>query len=664
MIADFDHVSTNSKGGKSMSADGTDHVASSCFLDSITAWGSTNVLREFIKLYRASRERYDSNFTMMRLKEGEVSLQRRYLQTSAGYLNFPLHSDTDESLLASPPNDEANDDGSQDLLFDASTIIASIAPLVPLVAISEDADDGSESAMDIRSHEYSLSPNNQICLEAMARLRMIQGRHDLALKCFLAIGAFHSADQLETFEKAAIDMVNGSGYVTQRESPIFIEARSYDYILDLIGTHHLHQFLLEKDFLLSTDSKLFVPIIALLRLVGLKRLGDFLIEHCVSPDYSYDFTLSEDSGATKGWKIGSGSRDILRREPLPIDKVAEQLEGSPALLHWYLHLVLTRRPETYVKFPTNSVPAISVTNLHRKHFQLYVDFAGDFRDSRAFLSGIEPYKVETQSTPLLAFLRASLKLGGILPVDARRVLEIERSKSSDDNIVEEEEISRNSNENSTSSDTSSPIFALELAYLIEYYSEQTQAEAMGILDLYLRGIQSVVLAVFFVQRQKRFDSELWDALTSFCINDEYSQSEGLLFGDLLEAGALAGADLARLVKKIPEGINVEGLRPRLVAAVADYRMKVEEYTAAISAGSEDQITLLREIAHRSRRGARYLVGLNRQKTPAELLQLKRQEDEGEIAEKIIEAVPTAMPRSVKTRTRQDHHKLVFTIPRR
>jgi hypothetical protein len=558
------------------------------------------------------------------------------------------------------PNEESSDDGSQDCLFDVSIVVSVIAPMVPLVNTSEDVSDVSKAAM--LSSQDSLVPNNQACLEAMARLRMIQGRYDLALQCFLAIGAFHATEQLETFETAAIDFVNGKGNDYQTESVISIETRSYDFVLDLIGTHHLHQFLLERDFLLATDSRLFVPLIALLRLVGLKRLGDFLIEHYVSPDYSYDFILSEDSGATKGWKIGSESRNVLRREPLPIDKVAEQFERSPALLHWYLHLVLTRRPDFYVKFPTNSVPGTTVTNLHRKHFQLYVDFAQEFRDSRAFLAGIEPYKVESQSTPLLTFLKAALPLGGVLPMDARRVLEIERSKSSKD-----DETSRDGNKNdSASDDHSSPVFALELAHLIEFYTEQTQAEAMGILNLYLRGIQSVVLAVFFVQRQKRLTSELWDTLTRFCINDEYSQSasDGMLFGDLLEAAALAGADLARLVKEIPEGINVEGLRPRLVAAVADYRMKVEVYTAAISAGSEDEASLMREIAHRSRRGVRHLVGVNREKTAAEIIQLKRQEDEGEIAEKIIEELPTAMSKAIRTRARRDHNKLALSIPRR
>lgn len=664
MLLDVERISRTSKDSHSTSTTvGTDHGASDHFLDSLTAWGSTNVLKVFIKLYRRSRERYSSSDEIKKhLKEAEVSLQRRYLQTAAGYLNFPVQ-DPAEELQLSAPTYEGYKDDSQDFLFDVAKLVAVIAPRVPLVAVDEDTASASTNVVDNLHRAYTLAPNNLTCLEAMSRLRMMQGRYDLALKCFLAIGACHATQELGTFEKAAIDVVNGTGPEALVETPLFVGSQSYDYLLDFIGTHHLHQFLLEKGFILSTDSKLYVPLFALLQLVGLQRLGDFLIEHCVSPDFSYDWTLSDDSGATKGWKIGSDLRDVPRREPLPVNKVAEQLESSPALLHWYLHLVLTRRPDFYVRFPTNAVPSKAVTDLHRKHFQLYVDFARGFRNSREALAGTEPYKVESQSTPLLAFLKAALPVGGVLPVDARRALEIERTKSLNDTDVIESR-GGDSKRDAQSEDSSSPIFALELAYVIETYNEQTETEAMGILNLYLRGIASVVLAVLYVQRQQRFSSVLWDTLTAFCRKDGDSQSHGMLYGELLEAAALSGADLARLVKDIPEGMNVEGLRPRLVAAVADYRMKLEVYIAAKAAGTEEEVSLLREIAHRSRRGVRYMLAASNGKSTAELLHQKLREDEGEIEEKICEEIPTAMPKSLKPKTRRDHHRFLYSIPRR
>ena len=106
-------------------------------------------------------------------------------------------------------------------------------------------------------------------------------------------------------------------------------------------------------------------------------------------------------------------------------------------------------------------------------------------------------------------------------------------------------------------------FSLELAYIIEHYCEETEAEAFGVLDLYLEGVKSLMLAVSYAQRQKKYSALLWDRLINYCLSNETGQAgNGTLFGALLEASALSGADLARLVARIPPGMNVEGLRPR------------------------------------------------------------------------------------------------------
>ncbi|KAI2511979.1 hypothetical protein MHU86_2495 [Fragilaria crotonensis] len=76
-----------------------------------------------------------------------------------------------------------------------------------------------------------------------------------------------------------------------------------------------------------------------------------------------------------------------------------------------------------------------------------------------------------------------------------------------------------------------------------------------------------------------------------------------MFGSLLEAAALCGADVA-LWSPAFRGMNIEGLRPRLVAAVADYRMKLTMHEAAAEVCRKDRIGLLRELGHRSRRGLR------------------------------------------------------------
>ena len=192
-----------------------------------------------------------------------------------------------------------------------------------------------------------------------------------------------------------------------------------------------------------------------------------------------------------------------------------------------------------------------------------------------------------------------MPLGGITPVNARRTLESYRSRRG--SVDDDDDEDRRS-----SSVDRSHHFALELAFIIEHYSEGTEAEAKGILDLYLEGADSVVLAVAYAQRQRQHSAVLWEKLISYCLSTDVAKGrDGLLFGSLLEAAALSGADLARLVAKIPPGMVVEGLRPRLVAAVADYRLKLNIHEAAVTVATVDRNVLQREVTHRSRRGVRF-----------------------------------------------------------
>ncbi|KAL3904556.1 MAG: hypothetical protein SGILL_010019, partial [Bacillariaceae sp.] len=605
MLVETEKLALVMKGGSNAPVN-MDREAAKQFLESLTAWGPTKVLKEYIQLYKWTRERRtDGKNINEDLRGVEVALQRRYLQTAAVYMTFPVR---DAAYGTSAPKYDAQQDDTQDSLFDVASAVAMIAPRAPL-SLSTGEPFGSHGSGEA-SVPHLLPLNSHISLGAMARLRMMQGRYDLALKSFLAIGACHSSISLESFEKAATDAVHGRDSESD-DQPVLIGTFSYDFVICLIERHHLNQLLLQKNFVSSTDSDLlFSPLFALLRLVGLRHLGEFLIEHCVSPDFLYNSSLSKANSQNQSEEM---SADALQ-EPLPIDKIAEQFESSPAILHWYLHLVFTKRPELYVKFPNNAVPPKQVTSLHRKHFQLYVDLAGESSDSsKALVLTQQKYNADAMSTPLLSFLKASLPLGGLLPIDARRVLEIRRSVSSEGDDEED------GNTGKDASTSSSPLFALELAYVIENYSEQTEKEAIGILNLYLMGAKSLMLSVLYTQRQKEHSSLLWDKLISYCTD---KASDGILFGELLEAAAHSGADLSRLVGRIPQGMDVEGLRPRLVAAVADYRMKLEIYQAASAAGSEEEISLMREIAQRSRRGVRYFLGKDHVKTFAELIQEK------------------------------------------
>eukprot|EP00536_Pseudo-nitzschia_multiseries_P008048 jgi/Psemu1/197130/e_gw1.198.18.1 len=650
MLVEVEQLSRSAKKDNPASID-VFMEASDHFLESLLAWGPTKVLKDFISFYKYNRKWRDGKALDKYIRATEISLQRRYLQTASSYLIFPIR-DIEEELEVSAPRYEVHNVDTEDSLFNVSSVISLLAPRVPLVASSDNYGEGGLRHVQT---SYISSQNDYSCLEAMARLRMMQGEYDLALKCFLAIGACHAKDPLQSFEKTAVEVVNGTG-ATHASPPSQISNQTYEFVISLIENHLLNQYLFEKDFLLSTGSILFMPMYALIRLVGLQRVGTFLMDHCVAAGFTYNTTLEELNDSIDSSELIEEPKAILRRGSLPIDKVADQLESSPAILHWYLHLVFTRKPDFYVNFPTNSIPCKAITDLHRKHFQLHIDFAGEMKDSSKVLTGMEAYKVESATTPLLTFLKAVLPLGGIGPVEARRVLEIERSKDA-------------VNMNGTKDDSkefSSAVFALELGYIIEMYSEQTETEALGILNLYLKGAQSLPLSVSYAQRQKQFASVLWDRLISHCLE---KASDGAMFGELLGSAALFGADLARLVARIPPGMVVEGLRPRLVAAVADYRMKLEIYEAAIGAGSEEEVALMREIGHRARRGVRYDLEKNRHKSFAELIREKNAEDEKTLRETTIgknnndEATATQQKIS-KTKLRRNHKRLVYSIQRR
>jgi hypothetical protein len=186
-----------------------------------------------------------------------------------------------------------------------------------------------------------------------------------------------------------------------------------------------------------------------------------------------------------------------------------------------------------------------------------------------------------------------LPLGSIEPVEVGKLLQSERRGG----------------------DTMSHVFALELAFVLEHFSDNQQTDAQLILDLYLHGTQSIMLAVSYAQRNNAHSETLWEIVIDHCLSpttktiDDDTEDhttkqsfDGTLFGQLLEAAALSGADLAKIVRQIPAGMQVEGLKPRLVAAVADYRLKVQMHKSSSLIGAKEKLMLLREVAQRTRRG--------------------------------------------------------------
>jgi len=381
MLLEIEHMSPSATEDDKKTLERLVLEAEGHYLNTLVGWGSSSVLIEYIKLYK--QDCSDNPRLAGHVLALEDSLKRRREQTSACYLRFPRDSsDVREGPTTSP---EAHMERSSvlrmDALYDIDNVISVVSERVSVVP--------PPSAIDATERRRT---NSRVALDAVAKLSSMKGAFDDALRYFLMIGAHHPSKTWEEFEDEATSSVNDD----QRDclSPKKKHGTTaYGYVLSIIESHHLHQYLLTNSFLFQDDA--IPPLYALLRLVGLELLGEFLIEHCVAPQTKSEAQRSRAEDKTGG----------ERRGTLPIDLVARQLESSPKLLHWYLHLVFTRKPSVYVIFPNTANPPPIITSLHRSHIDLYIKFAGKYRDSSKALEGIEAYRVSDMTTPLLAFLK-------------------------------------------------------------------------------------------------------------------------------------------------------------------------------------------------------------------------------------------------------------------
>jgi hypothetical protein len=368
------------------------------FLTALIAWGPTRSLREKIQLhkYNADRKRKKAGTAELPedpvLIDAEKSLDLRLHQAASGYLQLPnassLHHESSLPLSApSPPVDDSSDS-----LFDVDGVLAKVSVHLPLLF----ADD---------EYVESETANNHAALEAMAELNMMKGRYEMALKCFLAIGCLHVTPDVSTVEETAILVVNGEFPI-----PKFTGNNDYGFVLAMIEYQHLHQCLLDDNFIAASvndkTQNISTPLVALIQLVGLENAGDFLVDHCVPPPDRKAPSSPAALQSRSSDMRGTNERQN-RHETLPINLVANQLRSGPKLLHWYLHQIFVRKPEMYVNFPRTAVPPRSVTELHRSHLELYIKYT-DKRDSAKALSGTETYNLERMTTPLLSFLKVRL----------------------------------------------------------------------------------------------------------------------------------------------------------------------------------------------------------------------------------------------------------------
>lgn len=398
MISEIEHVlssqddETEDENGNQVLSQMIGH-----FLSTLVAWGPTRSLREKIQLHKFVEDnRYPAGgstdvLDQAILRDAESSLARRLHQTSSGYLQLP--SSQHAEAAASPSVTSPAADDTTDSLFSVDAILSRISAHVPLF--------GDESI------EETDLLNNRAALEALAELYMMKGRYKMALRCFLAVGCLHVSPDVLSVEDSAIRSVNNGGGRGNAAT-----GGQYGFVLAMIEYHHLHQCLLEDKFLASmkdgerNDPP--IPLVALIQLVGLKDASDFLVEHCVPPPVTKPtLPLSPLSRSSLSDIVTEEKQN--GNESLPINFVTDQLRPYPKLFHWYLHQILTRKPEMYVKFPRTAIPPRSVTELHRAHLELYIEYT-DKRDSAKALSGTETYNLERMTTPLLSFLKVRSRL--------------------------------------------------------------------------------------------------------------------------------------------------------------------------------------------------------------------------------------------------------------
>jgi hypothetical protein len=583
------------------------------FLFTLLGWGTSTGLREHLQHYKYLNGLYPNYKSP--LVATEDMARRRSQQTSAVYLSFPADSierpTEPTGIEYQAPNgvDELHDS-----LFDMETLGTFLV-----------------ASIDVNQVQPA-DKKGRVALDAMAKLCIMQGRYDAALKHFLVLGSRYGSLSLDEIETSATTSVEDDLQPAKS-----FQRYPYAFVLSLIETKSLHQMLLEKSLLEGESSV--PPLIALIQLVGLELAGDFLTKNCVPVQADTKKSSRQKQDHRTDRTVGE------RRGTLPLDIVASQLETNPMILYWYLHCVFIWKPEVYVKFPNTAHPPEATSRLHRKALDLYIKYAGTKRDSVNVLYGVEAYRVAEMSTPLLSFLKVVLHIGGINPTEVVRLLQAERKNGTG----------------------ISGVFAMELAYIKERYDEKSEENAKVVLELYLKGAKSLMLAVSYAQRTKEYTAELWQVLIDYCLSTKSQTTkksesmDGNVFGSLLEAAALSGADLAQLVTKIPPGMAIEGLRPRLVAAVSDYRWKLQMHESANEVARKEIADLIREYEHRSRRGRRY-ESSDRIQIPA---WAKHNIDPGALGSEAQERTePTVLSPSLRPKMRPQRYHLSYSLPMR
>jgi hypothetical protein len=547
------------------------------FLEALRTWGTTSELRQRIKLHKVTLQNsFTSTKEMNRggreqlrqLSEAEKGFSARMNQSASNYLQVCHQNDSDIQVRV---HSEAPTLGvTADALFNLNYMQSYFKELLQKKSV--------------------LNQNATIAiLETLSELSLMQGNPEKCIEYFLKIGEVQLLHDLEKLEDNALSSIGSRNSASRRSNVVHTDR--YLHVLHIIELYDLQHSLLK----LQNEERHSSRLISLIALVGLDYGARFIIKHCSLPE-------PDDNG----------------RRSLPIDEIANQARPYPKILLWILHNILCEKPEVYVKFPNTAVPPSTVTDLHREHFRLLVKFADRQDIPKRKLSKIPSFNEVRKESPLLQFLKAAMPHGGIRPSEIRKTFECCRYDI--DSYDDETSLANRP--------LKFPhLFAHELAFVMERSGKGNEEDAKKILTLYLEGVVSLPHAVEYIQRNPRMASELWEYLISYCLNTKESGKKSRVFGSLLEVSAQVSGNLSSIVARIPKKMKIQGVRKKLVNAIADYRLEVEMHNICMDIIGADKVSLLREQCHRSRRGTRVdLVSDHQDLRPV----IKNEDDEMDI----------------------------------
>ena len=356
MFSEIEEMLLNGDAEESPMTSSIHENAVDLFLGGLRAWGAMSSIRDRMKLYRSALNNGIGTKEQLRLyNEAESAFSARMNQSAAVYLVVGSGGSNPETGNRS------------------SVMLPS--------GVTHDSLFSVHIIKEIFEQKLSKLESNQraksAILEVIAELYMMEGNFSQSLKMFIMLGAQNSSGQLSSIENMAVKSVFQPE--AQYVDPPYHDR--YKHVLTLVETNELHRVLLDTD-----NEGTLPPLVAFTCLVGLQDAGRFIIDHCILPE-------SED--------VSSGASIMS----FPLDMVANQLEDYPKLLLWFLHSVISFKPEIYVKFPNTAVPSPAVTSLHQIHFELYIKFADRTNKSERKLSEVPSFDEIHKESALLRFLK-------------------------------------------------------------------------------------------------------------------------------------------------------------------------------------------------------------------------------------------------------------------